>query len=944
MMFRWCICLLIGIAMSGMFCAEASAQDYKLSLKAKRYLLTIDKVEKSTPEAEGLSQQQYDQWLGTLYFLLSTELYENDYLEVAQDGYAHAMSYFIKAGDAAMQIMVSRAIGDIAYHLKKYDQAQDAWENAYALASQNDDDDSMAEVLLSLYDLALHRNDIDEAYRILVDLKSLAGSELSVSTKLSLLSSDFKNAMRIGDYDMSLLYLEQYRKLIESMPEQYRAGQMNIYNIHRSNYLMETENYREVAQVYENSLADEESSSALVMTYAMTLDCYARDGDKAKVHEYRDKISDMEEYDDISDVTWGMVRTYLISAYMQLGMYDDALQQVLRNEASGLCDGTHYTYKGSILHHLGRNEEARECFRIQLKNCLDTNGRDSKEYADALRNLANIEGFCGDLESGMLHYIESMDLMKSIIRRELPYISYDRLEEYWSNVSDGFLEMSAWALEAKINNGAMTVSAYEALVMFKGFLLSSQMSFSDYVRKSGDENLQNLYKTATELRERMEDLKKSYSQNGTEIMELQSQLSLVETELTMAGSVFSGYDMNLDVTYNALRSCLKDNEVVIDFVDNHSDRYGRRYAAFIYRGGWDSPVLVPVCTHADLESYHISGNRPDYVYGRKYSSRLMDLIWKPLEQYVNEKDMVYIIPSGELHLVSFDSFQLPDRTLLGDKYNFVRLSSAREILSGIDDTLSGVKTAALYGGLQYDMTDAERIGESEKYKRSVRRLRTRVNRGGEVEKYNELPLSRDEAVYVAQRLQSAGIKTECYLGKEGTEESFLNLGAPSPDIIHMSTHGFCFSPEAAFQVKGLSGYKNAMRLSGLVLAGGNAEWAGSAVPENTLGGILTADDIAQCDLSGTELVVLAACDTGKGKVTSEGVYGLQRAFKMAGVKCIILNLWKADDSATTCFFEFFYTALTENGWNRREAFRSAKNSMRQKYSSPYYWAGIIMLD
>jgi CHAT domain-containing protein len=206
-------------------------------------------------------------------------------------------------------------------------------------------------------------------------------------------------------------------------------------------------------------------------------------------------------------------------------------------------------------------------------------------------------------------------------------------------------------------------------------------------------------------------------------------------------------------------------------------------------------------------------------------------------------------------------------------------------------------------------------------------------------------MSREEVLIVESMLKKAGVEdVRCYLDKQGTEESFMSLGVPSPHIIHLATHGFYYTPEDAVSVQGLSGYKNAMMLSGLVLAGGNAEWKGEDVPENTLGGILTAEDISLCDLSNTELVVLTACDTGKGKITPEGVYGLQRAFKKAGAKSIIMSLWKTDDTAAKEFMQLFYESLTTNNWDRHAAFQYAKDKMRNKYRQPYYWAGFIMLD
>jgi CHAT domain-containing protein len=107
---------------------------------------------------------------------------------------------------------------------------------------------------------------------------------------------------------------------------------------------------------------------------------------------------------------------------------------------------------------------------------------------------------------------------------------------------------------------------------------------------------------------------------------------------------------------------------------------------------------------------------------------------------------------------------------------------------------------------------------------------------------------------------------------------------------------------------------------------------------------MTAEEISGLDLSDTDIVVLTACDTGKGKITSEGVYGLQRAFKKAGAQTVIMSLWKADDKAAKDFMQFFYNGLITKGWDKRKAFESARAEMRKVYRSPYYWGGFVMLD
>ncbi|MBK7343811.1 MAG: CHAT domain-containing protein [Saprospiraceae bacterium] len=110
-------------------------------------------------------------------------------------------------------------------------------------------------------------------------------------------------------------------------------------------------------------------------------------------------------------------------------------------------------------------------------------------------------------------------------------------------------------------------------------------------------------------------------------------------------------------------------------------------------------------------------------------------------------------------------------------------------------------------------------------------------------------------------------------------------------------------------------------------------------------GILTAFEISQLNLTNTELVVLSACETGLGDIQgSEGVFGLQRAFKMAGVRYLIMSLWQVPDFQTQDLMTTFYAKWLEQGLPIPEAFRAAQLEMRDKYQSPYFWAGFVLVE
>ncbi len=130
------------------------------------------------------------------------------------------------------------------------------------------------------------------------------------------------------------------------------------------------------------------------------------------------------------------------------------------------------------------------------------------------------------------------------------------------------------------------------------------------------------------------------------------------------------------------------------------------------------------------------------------------------------------------------------------------------------------------------------------------------------------------------------------------------------------------------------------------MSGANLVLSGKAneLPDGVQDGVLTGKEIAELDLSKTKLLVLSACETGVGEVNGDGVFGLQRAFKKAGVGTIVMSLWNVDDAATQMLMTEFYKNMVQLKKPKREAFRNAQNTVRQIYDDPTYWAGFIMLD
>lgn len=133
-----------------------------------------------------------------------------------------------------------------------------------------------------------------------------------------------------------------------------------------------------------------------------------------------------------------------------------------------------------------------------------------------------------------------------------------------------------------------------------------------------------------------------------------------------------------------------------------------------------------------------------------------------------------------------------------------------------------------------------------------------------------------------------------------------------------------------------------MDLTGIIMSNGNEGWLhGNNIHHE---GILTATDISKMDLSQTKLVVLSACYTGEGVVRSDGVFGLQRAFKKAGAGSLVMSLWNESDEVGAQFMSVFYSHLLSENIDKRRAFKLAKAEIRKRFPHPIFWANFIMID
>ncbi len=497
------------------------------------------------------------------------------------------------------------------------------------------------------------------------------------------------------------------------------------------------------------------------------------------------------------------------------------------------------------------------------------------------------------------------------------------------------------------NHNRKSLCLYDYALFSKSLMLSTSNLFKESVYQTDDYELIKQYERMVSLKKTMDNYSFIKAERGPSIDELYNTLGVMERDLIGKVKKTGLYTPEGEVSYKDVVKVLKPNEIAIEFVDYyHLKDQKTYYVALLAKSSWDKPVCVQLCTEGELEA--CSGN-PNVTYS---TDDLYRLLWQPLAEYINEGEKVYFSPSGMLHTIALESLHTPDGSCLSEKYNLVRLTSTRELCK--ERQPKTYETGAVYGGLQYDV-DQQRMTEvAAMNKTALEECPVFALRGEDRGNWNYLQGTKDEVEHIAGIMRQANIGCELFEGDLGNEESFKALSGSNTDIIHLATHGYFIAGEKADMNDFMQSLSPLARQktdsiidpllrSGLILSGGNRAWLGQEVPEGIEDGVLTALEITTMNLSGTDMVVMSACETGLGDITSDGVFGLQRAFKMAGVQTLVMSLWKVNDNATSLMMQTFYEHLL-SGVSKREAFNLAQAAVRAKYSEPYYWAGFIMLD
>lgn len=872
-----------------------------------------------------------------------------EHLEKAQKGYR-------ELGDVGFQIQATEAMGALKAGLGEWEKAKQHYQNALQIATEANEDFTQSKVMVDL--LALYRTVGDiigyNHYQKALDSLYHVSNSAKLKTVYHLYWSNEYLARK--EFAMVETQLLQCWDVMQDLPFSDREQAKLNYYSSMMNLKQQQRQYKDAIRaakhyIEQTKILNGRNSDQQYQAYSKLCTLYALDNDSTRAfacldslergvgHSYQDKEVIANFYN-VKGCCYADFKRFdkaiacFDKAYNTL--YDKRTEDSPSKFASLLN-------KSEAYFMLKRYDDAYATFSEYVETSRNKYGETSGTYSQVLFTLANIEGARGNINEADSLFRMSMNCLLVNMKQFWRYSTPSQREQFWMETLNNLSGMAAFAVKCGNFDSELTETCYNALLFSKSLLLETEKSVVDIIRKEGtDDDIAN-YRNLLAVNNRLLVLRNNYEYNKLEIDSLTIQQRELEQQLSHKCQSYNEYETYLDINYEKVRNSLADHEVVVDFSDYQTEDSVRQYAAYIYDKDKSHPLLVKCFDQQQLDSL-LDGMQNFTLYNyEQLQDRASKLIWNPIEASIAKGSTVYYIPSGVMHGIALEALPLSDGTTLGQHYDFVRLTSAREIVNAHHSSKIN-RTATLYGGLQYSLDPQKMEEESKAYEKSDLAGLVRSEYG--VSGFKDLRNTKDEVKKIEKTLVDNGFSVKAYLGSKGNAESFVALDGKSPSIVHIATHGFYYTPDEAKDKDFLSGYTDAMSLSGLVFAGGNAAWLGKKNVDGVLGGVLTAKDIANLDFKGTDLLVLSACKTGQGKVTAEGVFGLQRAFKKAGVGTIIMSLWNVDDKVTSEFMVAFYEQLTDkaNNWNKCKAFEQTKEIIRKKHPDPYYWAAFVMLD
>lgn len=725
----------------------------------------------------------------------------------------------------------------------------------------------------------------------------------------------------------------------ESEDSQWETA-VSTYNYARLSISHITANklYKEALNAFENiyEYNDLEKSSKIdILNYIIR--CLTTLNERFFYSRESDILHYMNELIKLSDTPEESVRAYLfcskicaefndiIQAYKFYKLANDIKTQ---NRLSGNeFDIAFLETLGIIEIRNGREHKGIRHLTHASKLARASYGKESEEYLFRLLDISQEYSKISNYSKSSRYHTSAHKPYIESVRKQFSQSTDIQRARYWNSACQYFAktnEISYKFAEGLSFRRGISGTAYDCNLLSKGILLTTSKDYENYISNQKDSTVAIL----------AEMMKSSLSNKD-------SLNSLITQRLDNLGIPYTS--PHLDLSWKDVRRSLNSDDLAIEFFNVNGN-----YGALMLKKHWPAPkcaILGRITFPEDFSKM-----------SRDERWTLSQVVWPStiLRHFPRKENAkVFFAPDAEMHLLGIEYLPLFYETSdtlynsISDYFNINRLTSTRDIvLMDIND--NEIESASLYGAADFNISN-------NKLEQTLREIKDKEissiilkdyeyesklqNTNYTTYSINPLPNSLYEINQIEKHLRTQHIAPMVLTGKYFNEYLFKKTSI-SKHLLHIATHGFYIPTSESGDYPA-----DPMDRNALIMSGGPATiWFTHKYGPND--GVLTANEAATLDLSSTKLIVMSSCESGIGALDTDGVFGLQRGFKKAGVQSIIMSLWKVDDEACFLLFDNFYKRLLNDNMSIREAFTFAQRALRDdpRFTSPYYWAAFILVD
>jgi CHAT domain-containing protein/tetratricopeptide (TPR) repeat protein len=753
----------------------------------------------------------------------------------------------------------------------------------------------------------------------------------------------------IGDYERADLYI---RKALESKvnfvgPDHHDLA---VYHTNLANICIRKEDYPQALEHCEKArriLEQKVGPDSPKLVYLHNT--------MAHIHKKREKFKDAE-----------LCYKKSIELYERSSPSDPAgLSMVWYNLAELYQDENDYTM-------------AEKCLKRSIRIMEDGTSPEHPDLIQPLLSLAMLRTASGNYLSAFSLFRRILFLQENHIDMVFTFTGEEQKLTFINFMSDVYLiALSAVLQYMTDENSEAVVFAFETILRRKGIVLDAEAHMNKMLHMPGDEPLRKPLEERSRKLSRLSQLvgpslagaadSTASTDHGSEMKTLREEIEVLERELKKKIPRESPLLQQTGVTLPDVAKHIPDRTALLEFVKIRDYDFSpgkktwglTRYIVFIVKQSGSISMVdlgnaaaIDPCIQEVLGAILIRHEKTKEIL-----AELCTLIWAPLSTYLTGIERLIISPDSYINLVPFAALIDRSGNYLVEKYTISYVTGSQQIIPAPPKKYNREYQLVMVADPDFNSGEAL-PGTSGSDHRS----------GRPPKRYERLGGTKQERIKIPPLVPGQNDRKKVITGKNATKNAVLNV--VNPRILHLATHSEVsvddmnafvtkpltpeeFSEELIPSLKtmfqpvpgkktGTSKRLRSLAQTWLALAGAN--YSNPEAGDTT--GLLTGLEVTGMQLQGTELVVLASCNTGFGEfMPSEGIVGLRRAFALAGAKNLVMSLWKVDDEYTMKQMEMFYRNVRE--MPPAEALRKAqlhtiKELEKDHKESPFFWAPFII--